>query len=180
MADKPGITVGMVQDCLAQVLAQIKKLNAEMAETFANEVSLYEVIDNQIHFLTTPALKERFEKPQPKKALDKAFSASLGRRVSVHFFATKLPKLIVKNVTTGDWRYYTRYPRELTYYCLACQRRISRLDPFWYDYNDYDRNTFSYRRTICTICLPPSLGIEHFSQLKPYLAQKFLDHDQND
>jgi hypothetical protein len=48
-------------------------------------VQLHKVSGNEIIFKTTTMLKERFDKPQPQKAISDVFSQVLGHKVVVRF-----------------------------------------------------------------------------------------------
>jgi DNA polymerase-3 subunit gamma/tau len=81
------ITVDTVRACLDQVLKMIDKKNKLMAEALRSQARLYKVDGKEIHFVTLEMMKKRFEKPQPKAAVDEAFTEVLGRPVTVRFLS---------------------------------------------------------------------------------------------
>ncbi len=83
------ITFEAVQACFEQVSKDIEKKNKIMAEALRSQVRLHKVSGREIHFVTSELMKRRFEKPQPKVALDTAFSQAIGRPVTVHFLSEK-------------------------------------------------------------------------------------------
>jgi hypothetical protein len=82
------ITVDTVRACFDQVLKVIQRKNEIMANAL-RQAQLYRVSGREIHFITSELMKRRFEKPQPKAAVDEAFSQVLGRAVMVHFLSEK-------------------------------------------------------------------------------------------
>ncbi len=84
--ESDSLTVAMVKQHLGAVIALIEPKSKPMAEALRG-AALYQVDGNAIHFITFELMKERFDKPQPKKAIDNAFSQVFGRSVAVHFIS---------------------------------------------------------------------------------------------
>ncbi|MDX1524522.1 MAG: hypothetical protein R3264_23025, partial [Anaerolineae bacterium] len=82
------ITVDTVRACFDQVLKVIQRKNEIMANAL-RQAQLHRVSGREIHFVTSELMKRRFEKPQPKAAVDEAFSQVLGQAVLVHFLSEK-------------------------------------------------------------------------------------------
>ncbi len=80
-----GVTVDTVRGCFQHVLNDIENKNKIMAEVLRNQTRLYKVEGNGIYFITAETWKTRFDKPQPKAALNEAFSQAIGQSVAVHF-----------------------------------------------------------------------------------------------
>ena len=83
------LTIEGVVSCLELVIQEIEPRNKTMAETLRNDVRLYRVSGREIIFVTSDFNKGRFEKPQPKSAIDAAFSHALGQSVVVRFLSDK-------------------------------------------------------------------------------------------
>ncbi|MBN1219254.1 MAG: DNA polymerase III subunit gamma/tau [Anaerolineae bacterium] len=79
------LTVDTVRRCLEQVVKILERKNKVMAEALRSQARLHKVDGNQIHFLTSEMMKKRFEKPQPKMAIDEAFSQAIGQTVIIRF-----------------------------------------------------------------------------------------------
>lgn len=87
------LSVDTVRACFEDVLREIEHRNKVMAEALRSQAQLYKVSGREIHFITSELMKRRFEKPQPKAAVDEAFSKAIGRAVVVHFLSDKtVPK----------------------------------------------------------------------------------------
>jgi DNA polymerase-3 subunit gamma/tau len=84
-ASQIDVTVDTVRNCLERVVENLEQKNKVMAEALRNQVRLYKVSNNEIHFTTSDMMKKRFEKPQPKAAIDEAFSQAIGTKVMVRF-----------------------------------------------------------------------------------------------
>lgn len=89
VTDSAGLTIEMVDSCLELVIREIEPRNKTMAETLRNNVRLHRVSGREIVFVTSDFNKGRFEKPQPKAAIDAAFSHALGQPVVVRFLSDK-------------------------------------------------------------------------------------------
>jgi len=87
---EPGepITVDTVRSRFEQVIKIIEPKSKPMAEAL-RDARLHRVDGNNIYFTTFDMLKRRFEKAQPRAAIDDAFARALGQRVSVHFLTEK-------------------------------------------------------------------------------------------
>ncbi len=88
-ADGGELTIEVVSSCLELVIREIEPRNKTMAETLRSDVRLYRVSGREIFFVTSDFNKGRFEKPQPKSAIDAAFSHALGQPVVVRFISDK-------------------------------------------------------------------------------------------
>jgi len=75
-----------VVNCLEQVIAIIEPRSKPMAEAL-RETRLHRIEGNEIHLVTFDLMKKRFDKPQPKAAIDNAFSEVLGKPVTVRFLS---------------------------------------------------------------------------------------------
>ena len=78
------ISVEVVMSCFEHVIATIEPRSKPMAEAL-RRAQLHRVEENEIYFVTFDFMKQRFDKPQPRAAIDEAFSQALGRNVSVRF-----------------------------------------------------------------------------------------------
>jgi DNA polymerase-3 subunit gamma/tau len=81
------LTIDTIRTCFEQVMLKVEKKNKYMAEALRTQARLYKVAGNDVYFTTVDMMKRRFEKPQPKTALNEAFSEVLGQPVSVHFLS---------------------------------------------------------------------------------------------
>jgi hypothetical protein len=79
------VNVDTVRNCLGRVVKDLEQKNKVMAEALRNQVRLYKVSGHEIYFTTSDMMKRRFEKPQPKTAIDVAFSQAIGTKVVVRF-----------------------------------------------------------------------------------------------
>jgi hypothetical protein len=70
---------------LGRVLADLEQKNKVMAETLRSQTRLYKVSGRELYFITSELAKRRFERPQPKAAVDEAFSRAMGQSVIIHF-----------------------------------------------------------------------------------------------
>ncbi len=84
------LSVETVQACFNQVLKDVEKKNRIMAEALRNQTRLYRVSGREIHFVTVPLMKSRFEKPKPQAALNEAFSQAIGQSVQVRFLSEEV------------------------------------------------------------------------------------------
>jgi DNA polymerase-3 subunit gamma/tau len=96
------ISVGMVQGCFGQVLAEVGKKNKIMAETLRNQARLYRVQGREIIYITSGLMKQRFEKSQPQEAINSAFSQALGQPVLVRFLAEETVSQAARAQTTDE------------------------------------------------------------------------------
>jgi DNA polymerase-3 subunit gamma/tau len=79
------ITIETVRACLGRVLEDLEQKNKIMAETLRSQTRLYKVSGRELYFITSELAKRRFERPQPKAAVDEAFSRAMGQSVIIHF-----------------------------------------------------------------------------------------------
>jgi DNA polymerase-3 subunit gamma/tau len=79
------ITIETVRICLDRVLEDLEQKNKVMAETLRSQTRLYKVSGRELYFITSELAKRRFERPQPKAAVDEAFSRAIGQSVIIHF-----------------------------------------------------------------------------------------------
>lgn len=79
------ITIETVRACLGRVLEDLEQKNKVMAETLRSQTRLYKVSGRELYFVTSELAKRRFERPQPKAAVDEAFSRAIGQSVIIHF-----------------------------------------------------------------------------------------------
>lgn len=80
------VTVDTVRTSFEAVIKTIEPKSKPMAEALRN-ARLYRVEGDKIYFITFELMKKRFEKAQPRAAIDHAFSTVLGQPVSVHFLS---------------------------------------------------------------------------------------------
>ena len=80
------ISVDDIRRYFDQVIQTIEPKSKPMAEALKN-ARLYRVDGNEITFITFDLMKKRFEKPQPRAAIDESFSSVLGQSVSVRFLS---------------------------------------------------------------------------------------------
>ncbi len=81
----PGsLSVGLVHQHQEQVVAIIEPRSKAMAEALRN-CRVNRVDGNEIEFVTFELMKKKFDKPEPKEALNDAFSRVLGQKVVVKF-----------------------------------------------------------------------------------------------
>jgi DNA polymerase-3 subunit gamma/tau len=85
-ASSGSITVDDIRRCFEQVIQTIEPKSKPMAEAL-KAARLYRVNGNEITFITFDLMKKRFEKPQPRAAIDESFSNVLGQPVSVRFLS---------------------------------------------------------------------------------------------
>jgi DNA polymerase-3 subunit gamma/tau len=85
---KPGavVTAEAVMSCFEQVINTIEPRSKPMAEALRH-ARLHRVEENEIYFVTFDFMKQRFDKAQPREAINKAFSQALGHNVSVRFLS---------------------------------------------------------------------------------------------
>jgi DNA polymerase-3 subunit gamma/tau len=79
------ITIESVRACLDQVLDDLEQKNKVMAETLRSQTRLHKVSGRELYFVTSELTRRRFEKPQPKAAVDEAFSKAIGQSVIIRF-----------------------------------------------------------------------------------------------
>ena len=86
------LTVDAVRSCLSQVLEDLEEGRTKdgrrgtlIAKALRYDAQLYKIFDGEIQFITSPMMKQKFEKPQPKANIDDVFSRALGRPVIVSF-----------------------------------------------------------------------------------------------
>jgi hypothetical protein len=72
--------------CFEQVINTIEPRSKPMAEALRH-ARLHRVEENKLYFVTFDFMKQRFDKPQPREAINKAFSQALGHNVSVRFLS---------------------------------------------------------------------------------------------
>jgi DNA polymerase-3 subunit gamma/tau len=80
-----GLSREVVERCVLRVAQAIEGKNKTMAVALQHNARFYRISGTEIFFVTDEKMKERFEKPQPREAINTAFSHALGRQVSVHF-----------------------------------------------------------------------------------------------
>lgn len=86
------LTVEMIQGCLHQILEDLEEGRTKdgrkgtlIAKALRYDAQLYGISENEIQFVTSSMMKEKFEKPQPKANIDDVFSRALGQPVHVRF-----------------------------------------------------------------------------------------------
>jgi hypothetical protein len=84
------ISIEQITRCLEDVIRGVEQKNKTMAEALRNDARLQNVVGREIYFITSEFMKGRFEKPQPKAAIDQAFSDALGQPVTVHFISENM------------------------------------------------------------------------------------------
>lgn len=87
------LNVETVKGCFDQVINMIEPRSKPMAEALRN-AQLYGVKGDEILIITFDLMKNRFEKPQPKAAINEAFSVILGRNVSIRFLSESEAKML--------------------------------------------------------------------------------------
>lgn len=100
MAEGGDLTLDMVKNSLERVVRELEPRNKTMAETLRSDVRLQRVSGKEVFFVTSDFNKGRFEKPQPKAAIDEAFSHVLGRPVVIRFLSDK--NMSVAVLAPGD------------------------------------------------------------------------------
>jgi DNA polymerase-3 subunit gamma/tau len=90
----------MVRGSLEKVINLIAPRSKPMAEALRT-AQLLAVHGDEILIVTFDLMKRRFEKPQPKAAINEAFSVILGQNVSVRFLSESEAKL-AGSVRTSD------------------------------------------------------------------------------
>jgi DNA polymerase-3 subunit gamma/tau len=87
------ISIAAVQDCFEQALEDLEEGRTKdgrrgtlIAKALRNAAQLLKVSGQEIHFVTSAMMKEKFEKPQPKANIDDVFSRLLGQSVNVRFW----------------------------------------------------------------------------------------------
>lgn len=90
------VTVEAVQSCFEQALQDLEEGRTKdgrrgtlIAKALRNAAQLNRVSGNEIHFVTSNIMKEKFEKPQPRANIDDVFSRLLGRPVRVRFWSDR-------------------------------------------------------------------------------------------
>jgi hypothetical protein len=78
------LSVDGVRQQLGNVIALIEPRSKAMAEALRN-CQLYRVQGNEIQFITFDLMKKKFDKPEPKDALNSAFSQIIGQPVVIKF-----------------------------------------------------------------------------------------------
>lgn len=81
------ITGEMVQRSVELVIKELEPKNRTMAEALRTDVHFHRVSGKEIYFITSDFMKNRFEKPQPRAAIDNAFSRAIGQNVAVRFLS---------------------------------------------------------------------------------------------
>lgn len=81
------ITEEMVQRSVELVIKELEPKNRTMAEALRTDVRFHRVSGKEIYFITSDFMKNRFEKPQPRAAIDNAFSRAIGQIVAVRFLS---------------------------------------------------------------------------------------------
>jgi DNA polymerase-3 subunit gamma/tau len=81
------ITAAQISTSLEQIISELEPKNRTMAEALRSDVRLHRVAGREIEFVTSEFMKGRFEKPQPKSAIDEVFSRVLGQPVTVRFLS---------------------------------------------------------------------------------------------
>jgi DNA polymerase-3 subunit gamma/tau len=89
MTSEALLTLEMVQQSFEQAIKELEPKNRAMAEALRSDVRLYCITGKEIHFITSDFMKSRFEKPQPRAAIDNAFSQAIGQTVAVRFLTEK-------------------------------------------------------------------------------------------
>lgn len=79
------LTFETVQSYLEQIINVLEPKSKTMAEALRNQARLLRVEGTEIHFVTSEWMKARFEKPQPRAAINEAFNKVIGYTVSIHF-----------------------------------------------------------------------------------------------
>jgi DNA polymerase-3 subunit gamma/tau len=79
-------TAETVINCFEQAIGLLEPKSKPMAEAL-RDARLQRVEGNEIYFITFDLMKKRFDKPQPRSAIDDAFSQVLGQSVAVHFLS---------------------------------------------------------------------------------------------
>ena len=80
------VTIDDIRTSFERVVRKIEPKNKTMAEAL-RQARLYKVDGNEVYFITFDFMKQRFDKPKPRAAIDEAFSEVLGQTVSVHFLS---------------------------------------------------------------------------------------------
>ncbi len=83
------LTLEVVQQGLEQVIKELEPKNRAMAEALRSDVRFYRISGKEIQFITSDFMKSRFEKPQPRAAIDNAFSRAIGQTVAVRFLTER-------------------------------------------------------------------------------------------
>ena len=78
------LSVDTVRRQLGNVIALIEPRSKAMAEALRN-CQIYRVEGNEIQFVTFELMKKKFDKPEPKDALNEAFSRVIGQPVGIKF-----------------------------------------------------------------------------------------------
>lgn len=105
------VTVEAVRRCFEQALHDLEEGRTKdgrrgtlIAKALRNAAQLNRVSGNEIHFVTSDIMKEKFEKPQPRANIDDVFSRLLGRPMRVRFWSDRevsiSPSLASSNVST--------------------------------------------------------------------------------
>jgi DNA polymerase-3 subunit gamma/tau len=88
-----GLTLAAVQSCFEQALEDLEEGRTKdgrkgtlIAKALRNAARLIKVSGRQIHFVTDPMMKKKFEQPQPKANIDDVFSRLLGQPVNIRFW----------------------------------------------------------------------------------------------
>lgn len=98
----PGVfTVETVINCLEQAIGLLEPKSKPMAEAL-RAARLQRVEGNEIYFVTFDLMKKRFDKPQPRAAIDDAFSEVLGQTVAVRFLSESEVPISTSNTLAGS------------------------------------------------------------------------------
>ena len=81
------ITVDTVRTCFEKVIKAIEPKSKPMAEALRNNTRLYKVANKEKYFVTSGLLKGRFERPEPRGAINEVFSWAIGQPVVVRFIS---------------------------------------------------------------------------------------------
>lgn len=81
-----GLTLEQVQQALEAVIRELEPKNEAMAFALKDDIRLCRILGKEIYFVTNKFMKSRFEKPQPKAAINNAFSRAIGQTVTVQFW----------------------------------------------------------------------------------------------
>jgi len=96
IADSPAgeITIEDVRGCLEQVFEDLEEGRTKdgrrgtlIAKALRHDARLYKVSGNEIYFITSTLMKEKFERPQPRINIGDVFSRQLRQPVQVHFLS---------------------------------------------------------------------------------------------
>ncbi len=90
--DTRELSIENIQNCIEQVLIDLEegrtrdgKKGTLIAKALRYDAKLYKVSGNEIYFVTSIMMKEKFEKPKPRENIDSVFSQVLGQTVIVKF-----------------------------------------------------------------------------------------------